>query len=553
MYRETGKQRRNFLAQPKKLLVSLLAVVVILFSVIQPASTIYIPGMPPAVDPGTPSFSGSADPVPAEPVAYDPTTNMLQAIYDADMAAGGTSFWFDRILERPGSAGGSYLLTKGRALYMYSHSTNSLGFGGGYAYRERPTGSNQNMYTVSISDTSLSETSAERVQYPSYWSSVHTATGLRVEQKKFISYNDVAVTLLNIINNSSAETTRTLTVASPIASTASADGSELTGIVNLRYNLSQVYPRLSGEGFAVSGTNLTRTVTIPAGESITVKVQMGVIAKEIPELQADYDRFRGYDANTALLTQLREFNQWWVDNVTYVDLPDKNVEKMSYYRTFLNRYDYVDANIPGNDFQFPVSIEGILGYNNAIQLTQPMHMQDLKYFRDPMYSYGNWVSSGESGKYGPFTDNMGDTSHWGVGSPNGSYEQYIAREAWNTYKMHGGQTAILENLARYAEGDVKGQLAKYDVNNNWLIEYASGALTGNDADAVALAYYGRAQDRTETAFWYAGAKAAAEIYNLLGNSAKAVEMQGIADNIQNAILTQLWDDLRRQTAARSSR
>lgn len=528
----------------RNILVTLLVVIVILITSIQPVSTYYVPGIPPAVDPGTPTFTGLANPVPAEPAAYDPTTSMLQAIYDADMAAGGTSFWFDRLLEQPGSTGGSYLWTKGRALYMYSHSVGTLGFAGGYAYRERPTGSSQNMYTVTIPGVSFSETSAQRRQYPSHWSSVHTSTsaGLRVEQKKFITYNNVAVTVLTITNTGTADTTRTITVASPIATIPSQDGSELTGTVNIRYNLTQIFPRLSGDGFAVSGTSLVRTVTIPAGQSVTLKVQLGAIAKEIPESQADYDRFRAFDPNTAFLTQIQEFNHWWVDNVAYVDLPDQNVKKMSYYRTFLNRYNYVDANIPGNDFQFPVSIEGILGYNNAIQLTQPMHMQDLKYFRDPMYSYGNWLSSGESSKYGPFTDNMGDTAHWGVGSPNGSYEQYIAREAWNSYKVHGGQDVILQNLARYAEGDVKGHLAKYDGNHNWLIEYAAGALTGNDADAVALAYYGRAQDRTETAFWYSGAKAAAEIYARLGDQTKAEEMAGIAANIQNAILTNLWDD-----------
>ena len=112
----------------------------------------------------------------------------------------------------------------------------------------------------------------------------------------------------------------------------------------------------------------------------------------------------------------------------YIDVPDENVEKMSWYRTFLNRFNYFDANIPGNDFQFPVSVEGALGYNNAIQLTQPMHMQDLKYFRDPMYSYGNWVSSGETSKCDAFIDNPGSHS-WG-----NTYEQYIAREAWNAYQ-----------------------------------------------------------------------------------------------------------------------
>ena len=211
---------------------------------------------------------------------------------------------------------------------------------------------------------------------------------------------------------------------------------------------------------------------------------------------------------------------------------------MSYYRTFLNRYNLFDGNIPGNDFQNPVSIEGVLGYNNAIQLTQPMHMQDLKYFRDPLYSYGDWVSSGETSKCTAFTDNPGNTANW-----NNTYEQYIAREGWNAYKVHGGQKAILRNFAKYAECDIKGQLAKYDANNNYLIAYSSGALTGNDADAVALAYYNSAsQERTETAFWYSGARAAAEAYTLLGDLSKADEMNAIADNIRTAILTLLWDD-----------
>ena len=151
---------------------------------------------------------------------------------------------------------------------------------------------------------------------------------------------------------------------------------------------------------------------------------MGMTTRELADSEPEYERYRNYDAETAFLTHLREYNRWWVDNVPYIDIPDANVKKMSYYRTFLNRYNYVDANIPGNDFQFPVSIEGVLGYNNAIQLTQPMHMQDLKYFRDPLWSYGNWVSSGETSKCTAFTDNPGNTANW-----NNTYEQYIAREA----------------------------------------------------------------------------------------------------------------------------
>ena len=39
------------------------------------------PAVPPAVDPGTPTYAGPEQPVPPEPVAFDPTENVLQEIY----------------------------------------------------------------------------------------------------------------------------------------------------------------------------------------------------------------------------------------------------------------------------------------------------------------------------------------------------------------------------------------------------------------------------------------------------------------------------------------
>ncbi len=163
-----------------------------------PAQAEDTPGIPPAVDPGTPVFGGLADPVPAEPAALTPGKSRLEAIYEADLAAGGTSFWMDRVLERPFlSNQDSYLYTRGRALYMYTHTAATLGFAGGYAYRERPTGANQSLFTVAISGATLSEVTAQRRQYPSHWASAHTATGLSVTQRKFITYNNTAVSVIS--------------------------------------------------------------------------------------------------------------------------------------------------------------------------------------------------------------------------------------------------------------------------------------------------------------------------------------------------------------------
>jgi len=415
--------------RPRRL-VPLAAVILILSTLgAGPAFGAYQPGIPAAVDPGTPTFAGSATPVPAPPVAFDPTRNMMQAIYDADLANGGTSFWVDRILARPFLAGDSTsLYTRGRGLYMYTHTPGTLGFAGGYAYREQPTGSGQNLHTVTISGATLTETTAQRMQFPSYYNALFTATGLSVTEKKFITYNNVAITSLTITNTGSASTTRTLTAGSPIAASASSDGTELTGTVTARYGLTTLHPRMSGDGFMVSGTNLTRGITLAAGASITVKVQEGVLTDELPESAAEYQRYRGLDANTAWLTQMKEYNKFWADNIAYIDIPDKNVEKISYYRTWENRFNSFDGNIPGNDYQFPVDLEGALGYNNQISLTTPMRLQDLKFWRDPLYSYGSWLSQGEESGCQAFHDNPGNTANW-----NNTYEQWTAQEAWKSY------------------------------------------------------------------------------------------------------------------------
>src|SRR5437763_1916915 len=82
-------------------------------------------------------------------------------------------------------------------------------------------GANQDLYTVTLSDATLAEATDRRGQHPSHWTSVHTATGVSVAQTKFITFENVAVTVLTITNTDTAPTTRTLTVASPIASTPS--------------------------------------------------------------------------------------------------------------------------------------------------------------------------------------------------------------------------------------------------------------------------------------------------------------------------------------------
>ncbi|MBE1591559.1 hypothetical protein ACFPOI_13540 [Nonomuraea angiospora] len=477
---------------------------------------------------GYPTFSGPA--VPAPPGSYTPG-NTMQAIYDAESS--GTDFWMDRLLSRSGNdPAGTWLMTRGRALFMKTHTPGTLGFAGQVAYWESIN--NNNAFTVAVTPGTFTEQVNSRWQAPSYWKSRHTSGSITIDQTKFITDNNVAVANLAITNGGSASTTLQLRATSPYATSGS--GSELTGQVNAYNNLTTIYPRLTGDGFTVSSGGLNRSVTIAPGATTTVKVVMGFVTNEIPASRTDYDAYAGYTPATAFATHVRAYNKWWADNIPYIDVPEPGIKKNIYYRWWLMRFNHLDADIPGQTFQFPTSVEGALGYNNAIALTQPMHIDDLKYLRNPIYSYGDWLSVGQISKNGRFLDNPGDPENW-----SNSYTQYIAEAAWKSYQIHGGQPAIAANLARYAEQDVKGQLSYYDHDNNKLIEYDWGALTGNDADAVSFHWKPGNMDRAEAAYQYSGALAAAQAYEATGNTAKANEMRTLATQIQNAIVNVLWN------------
>lgn len=503
-------------------------------------------------DIGLPVFSGSANPVPDTGTAFS-AGGELQAIFDADVAAGaGTDtdhdFWVDKMLARTGNQpGGSngdanqYLFSRGRAVFMKTHEPGTLGFGGEVAYWESISGG-KGAYTMKVlvdgAPVTLTEVAAQRKQTPSYWRSVFTSTAahLQVVETKFITQNNVAVTELSITSTDGTARTVTVQATSPFA--AQADGAELTGAVKALNDITTIFPRLSGDGMTPADGSLSGDFDVPATGAVTTKVQMGFVTKEIPASRTDYDTYRQASVAAAYKKHVTTYNQWWADNIPYLDTPEDNIDKTLFYRWWLLRFNFLDADVPGNDYQFPTSVEGALGYNNAIDLTIGMFLDDLKYLRDPVYSYGTWLSAGETaGSAGQYRDNPGDPANWSA-----SHTQYISESAWQSYQVHGGPASVAHQIGTYAERDTAGELSTLDSNGNYLLDTNWNAWTGNDADAVSFDYYpGQRLERPETAYVYSGAKAGAEAFTVSGETARATALEGTADKIKNAVLTQLWD------------
>lgn len=488
--------------------------------------------------------------------------DIMMAIYKQDLANGGDSFYMDRILAREGvcngnagsngNADGNTFLTRGRALYMYTSSPSVIGFGGNTAYHQ-PLGRGDLVRVLfSNADGSLTtkEDTSKRVNAPSNWSSTYSVgSNLTLDVVKFIHQENVAVTTMTLTNKSAEDQAITVAADSTFATEPGkvtvngAEQTELTGTCSSPAGLTTIYARMTGDGFEAASSDdycwLSRNVTVPAGGSVELKVVIAFTTEEIPESTEQYLRFAGLGNLEAVRAQKAEYNLYWAENLPYIDVPKKAVQKAIDYRWWLERFNSLDANIPGYDYQYPVTIEGVLGYNNAIILTQPMHLQDTKWLRSPYLAYGQLLSAGNSSQSSAFLDNPGNRNNW-----NNHYGQYLAEAGYEAFNVIGGGAEVAENFAYYFGHDATGQLEHYGnhIEGRDLIAYRNNYMTGNDADTISMHAPGTGTWKAhgENAYVWAAADAAAKLYEQLGNTEQAKYYRDLADKIKADVLELMW-------------
>lgn len=255
--------------------------------------------------------------------------------------------WLDSLLVNEGvipddngndDASANTLFSRGSALYMKTQDNSKLGFAGSVYYAD--TLNQDVMYTLSLSTGEVTEDQSARKNYPSHENQTYRSGELEINQRKFITNDNSAVTLLEFKNPTASDMQLTLKVKSPFVSRA--EGDELIGdrvaaplmigksgqkVVKA---MSYVDVHLSGTGLTPAGNELVREITVPAGGTLDQKVVMGWLADEIPGSKTQYEEFKSAPGNNeAFSTQVKEYNEWWADNIPYIDVPDENVKKCS--------------------------------------------------------------------------------------------------------------------------------------------------------------------------------------------------------------------------------
>ncbi|WP_246567696.1 Ig-like domain-containing protein [Polymorphospora rubra] len=517
---------------------------------------VYTNGQNHVMEIGDPTYTNAGDVADRlRPGVPFTAANMHQSIFEKDLAAGGTDYYLDRVLGVHGTLGSAVLMTRGRTLYMRGASNNNfttMGFAGS-AHVGGPNNLG-NLYTVTVPGQTVTEVNANRFNAPSHARGRYTigSTGVTADLTKFITYDNVAVTAIDFTNPGGAAATFTVRAASPLATQAGAGTAELTGTRTITSGSNNgtvdtpwdtIRVDLTGAGFTRTGGNLDREITVPAGGTVSVAVVGAVSSATLPQTVQSYRQYAEMAPGQAVRTGITEFNRRWAQDVPYIDVPDPALEKAIVYRWWGERYNSLDANASGHVYQYPTTIEGVNLYQNAVALTQPMHLQDTKWLRTPYLPYGQILNIGELSGSSAFLDSPGHTS-W-----NNHYSQYLGTAGLEAYNVHGGGPEIARRFAHYFEGDGVGQLEHYDGNDDKLIAYSSNYMPGNDSDAITFGFPrvgggapGAATiERPESAYVWGAFEAARQLYQISGaDQAKIDEMGTSADGIRDAILDRLW-------------
>lgn len=527
---------------------------------------VYTNGETDSMDIGDPTYTGvgavSAALAPGVPWTAG---SMHGSIFEKDLAAGGIDYYLDRVLGVTGTAGNGVLQTRGRSLYLRGGSNwNVMGFAGS-AFAGGPNNLG-NLYTVTVPGQTVTEVGAQRFNAPSHATARYTVgtTGVTADLKKLITYDNVALTTITFTNPGAADASFTVRAASPLATTSTDAPDELTGTRTLTSGAnnglvdtpwSTVTVGLKAEGFERSGTNLDRAVTVPAGGSVELSV-VGVLGSDaLPQSFEQFDEYAAMAPAEAFRDGVTAFNRQWAQDIPYIDVPSDAIEKAIVYRWWGERYNSLDTNEPGYVYQYPTTIEGVNLYQNSVALTQPMHLQDTKWIRNPYLGYGQILNIGELSGSSAFLDSPGHTS-W-----NNHYSQYLGTAGLEAYNVHGGGPAVAERFATYFEGDGEGQLEHYDGNDDGLIAYDTNYMPGNDSDAISFGFPkvnagapgARTIERPESAYVWGDFDAAAQLYAMSGaDDAKVGEMQAKADEIRTAVLDRLWSESARMFLAGTS-
>ena len=386
---------------------------------------------------------------------------------------------------------------------------------------------------------------------PSHTQVTYVLPGVRVEETKFITWDDRAVCTYSVRSTDKQAHRVDIEVVAPYLPMPNADAPPAYPLIGSgSLQKLPVFVYLDAPGFTRSDgatIHLRRSLTAAPESAVTP----AGTSSEDAVVAVSFENQRRNAPGAALPPNLfvehqRAYNRWFYDNVPYFDASDPAFKKMWYYRWWVVRFNMAQADTPDlSGYRF---YEGKLGFDNVISFAVPVQLKELAYLRDPAFglqqaqnSYRNLAPTGA------VVDPPG-SPYWGE-----TYSHWIAAAVAEFHRVHPLPVETLRGLLPAMARDVRAWTTVYDPDHDGLPQRAKPRVTGYDLDILSFWYFSGLKldisaklddmERVDFAsFVYANARAVAELARAANDPPLVAEFDGVAERIRSAALQHLWDD-----------
>ncbi|XP_054152490.1 beta-L-arabinobiosidase-like [Oppia nitens] len=223
--------------------------------------------------------------------------------------------------------------------------------------------------------------------------------------------------------------------------------------------------------------------------------------------------------------------QWFLDNIPFIDIPDKNIEDVYYYRWSSHkrhlRYIIGGTGYMTTEFVNDVGYSQKFGVINAAgghQIYESRWLRDTRYVKDYINIYARQLNK----------------------AANNQYSEWITESAYNTYLVNGDKDFITSQLDGFVKiyndwlDHYEPKLGLYYISPVWdAQEYSAASVQTKDPFGGGIGY--RPSHNSEM---FGNAQTIVRIAQLAGNKDIEKDFQTKGENLRKAILTHLWDSKR---------
>lgn len=338
-------------------------------------------------------------------------------------------------------------------------------------------------------------------------------TAAEVTGYKYISPDNMAVVLLDTVNNGEKESTVRVELTPLYAASAAENG--FSGTVSGFHLLTQ-----GGEEFSVSGGKLVAEITLQPGQKHTFKAATAFADEETAAAGAVAKLLTDADP---IATQTESFLSWFEENVPYIDIPDEKMKQIYYYRWYTYRSQIrhlADGTYVVTEF---LPYVGWSGPYNTINMPLGSHAAEGRWIRDSKYV--NSALTFWTDREG--TQNARAFSTW---LPTAFYDYYlVTRDSMVTEHLN----ALKADYAGWESTNYQAAVGLFWSNNG---------ADGMEYSAVKPNDWGVNGFRpTVNAYRYGDALAIADLCELTGDAAGAELYRSKAAALKEAVEKNLFD------------